>query len=80
MQYNGEATAGGQFQPGALPGGTRPDFEGGRMERGGGRGAGSWIGIFTNLGVIAFIVAVIVLPGKLFKSKKPLGVNPGNAA
>jgi hypothetical protein len=72
---------GGQFQPGGnLPNGTRPDFEGGRMERGERGEGGSWIGVFGNLGVIALIVAVIVVLQKLFKPKRTLEASPGNPA
>jgi hypothetical protein len=68
---------GEQFQPGgALPNGvrlegTRPNFEGGRPERGGegGEGGGWVFGLIRNVGVVALLVAIIVLPQSLRKRK-----------
>lgn len=58
----------GQFQPG----GARPNFEGGRGERGGeGRAGGGWIfGLVKNVGVVALLVAILVLPKGLAKRKR----------
>jgi hypothetical protein len=58
----------GQFQPG----GARPDFEGGRGERGGeGREGGGWIfGLIKNVGVVALLVAILILPKGLAKRKR----------
>ena len=73
----------GRFQPGGdLPSGTRPDFEGERMERGEGgeHGGGSWSGILGNLGLIALITTVVVLLQKLFKLRKTVSVSPGGSA
>jgi hypothetical protein len=54
-----------QFQSG----GKRPDFEGSRPERG--EMGGDWMfGWIKNVGVIAMLVAIIVLPKRLFKRKR----------
>lgn len=71
----------GRFQPGStLPNGTRPEFEGGRMERGEGgeHGEGSWFGMLGNLGVVALITTVVVLLQKLFKPRNTVSVSQGS--
>ena len=73
----------GQFQPGGNhPNGTRPDFEGGRMEfgEGGEHDGGNWAGMLGHLGVIALITTVVVLLQKLFKLRKTVSVSPGGSA
>ena len=65
---------GDQFQPTGQfqPGGARPNFEGGRGERGGeGGGGGGWIfGLIKNMGVVALLVAILILPKGLAKRKR----------
>jgi hypothetical protein len=49
--------------------GARPEFEGGRPERGE-RGGGWVFGLIKNVGVIALLVAILVLPKELAKRKR----------
>jgi hypothetical protein len=65
---------GGAFQNGVRPEGTRPNFEGGRPGRGGDGGEGgglSWVfGLLKNVGIVALVVAIIILPKSLGKKKR----------
>ena len=68
------ASGNGEFRPGGSPlGGFR---DGGHPERGG--EAGGWLfGTIRNVGIVAVIVTVIVLPKKLLKKRAvPAVVKP----
>ena len=57
--------------------GARPDFEGGRPERG--EMGGGWaFGLLKNMGVISLLVAILVLPKGLAKRKRLATVKNGN--
>jgi hypothetical protein len=77
---------GGTFPNGARPEGSRPNFEGGRPGREGGEdgpgGLGWTLGWIKDLGVIAVLVAIIVLPKRLGKRKRLAAVkaDPGDSA
>lgn len=88
VNANGSGLTPGGFpgDDGFRPEGDRPAFEGmprpegeapERHERG--EMGGGWIfGLLKNIGVIAILVAIIVLPKK-FKPKKPALPNSGTA-
>ena len=64
---NGFQRQGEGFRPqGSLPDGNRP----GRGEGRDGGGGGWMFGLVKNIGVMAVLVALIVLPKSLFKRKK----------